>query len=43
VTFEHDLHLYLRRFTIDSTLGGTAAEHRQRLASMVRDSWGGGA
>jgi len=35
VTFEHDLHLYLRRFTVDRALAGTPAEHRQRLAALL--------
>ncbi len=35
VTFEHDLHLYLRRFTVDRALAGTPADHRQRLAAML--------
>ena len=33
VTFEHDLHLGLRRHTLDRTLYGTPAEHRQRVAA----------
>ncbi len=37
VTFEHDLHLYLRRFAVDRALAGTPAEHRQRLAAMLGD------
>ncbi len=36
VTFEHDLHLYLRRHTVDRALFGTPAEHRQRLADLVQ-------
>jgi alkylation response protein AidB-like acyl-CoA dehydrogenase len=35
VTFEHDLHLFLRRFTVDRALGGTPAVHRQRIAVML--------
>jgi len=35
VTFEHDLHLYLRRHTVDRALFGTPAEHRQRLCDFV--------
>ncbi|MGF7236365.1 MAG: acyl-CoA dehydrogenase family protein [Frankia sp.] len=35
VTFEHDLHLYLRRVTLDRALYGTPAEHRQRVANVV--------
>jgi alkylation response protein AidB-like acyl-CoA dehydrogenase len=33
VTFEHDLHLYLRRVVLGSGLFGTVAEHRQRLTT----------
>jgi alkylation response protein AidB-like acyl-CoA dehydrogenase len=32
VTFEHDLHLNLRRHTVNRALFGTPAEHRIRLA-----------
>lgn len=32
VTFEHDLHLNLRRHTVNRALHGTPAEHRVRLA-----------
>ena len=35
VTFEHDLHLYLRRITLDRVLYGTPADHRQRLATLL--------
>jgi alkylation response protein AidB-like acyl-CoA dehydrogenase len=35
VTFDHDLHLFLRRVTLDRGLYGTPAEHRQRLAALV--------
>jgi alkylation response protein AidB-like acyl-CoA dehydrogenase len=35
VTFDHDLHLFLRRVTLDRVLYGTPAEHRRRLASLV--------
>jgi alkylation response protein AidB-like acyl-CoA dehydrogenase len=35
VTFDHDLHLYLRRHTVNRVLYGTPAEHRQRLADVV--------
>jgi alkylation response protein AidB-like acyl-CoA dehydrogenase len=33
VTFEHDLHLYLRRFIVDRAQYGTPAEHRQMVAA----------
>ncbi len=35
VTFEHDLHLYLRRITWDRVVYGTPADHRQRLAALL--------
>ncbi|HXW33324.1 MAG TPA: acyl-CoA dehydrogenase family protein [Acidimicrobiales bacterium] len=35
VTFEHDLHLFLRRVTVNRLLYGTPAEHRQRVARKV--------
>ena len=34
VTFDHDIHLFLRRHTLNRTLYGTPAEHRQRLAAI---------
>ena len=34
VTFEHDLHLFLRRQTVNRALLGTPAEHRQRLTDL---------
>ncbi|HEX3796840.1 MAG TPA: acyl-CoA dehydrogenase family protein [Acidimicrobiales bacterium] len=35
ITFEHDLHLYLRRFTVNRSLAGTPAQHRQRIAALL--------
>ncbi len=35
VTFEHDLHLYLRRFTVNRALAGTPAEHLRRIGAML--------
>ena len=35
VTFEHDMHLYLRRVTLGSRLYGTVAEHRERLTAAL--------
>jgi alkylation response protein AidB-like acyl-CoA dehydrogenase len=35
VTWEHDLHLYLRRVTMDRQLMGTPAEHAECLASLM--------
>jgi alkylation response protein AidB-like acyl-CoA dehydrogenase len=37
VTFEHDLHLFVRRVTLNRALLGTPAQHRQRLASIVEE------
>jgi len=33
-TWEHDLHLYLRRAKVDEMLSGSAAEHYERLVSL---------
>ena len=35
VTYEHDLHLFLRRVTLNRALFGTPADHRQRIAAGV--------
>ncbi|HXN58903.1 MAG TPA: acyl-CoA dehydrogenase family protein [Acidimicrobiales bacterium] len=35
ITFEHDLHLFLRRLTVDRSLAGTPADHRQRIAAIA--------
>jgi len=35
LTFDHDIHFYLRRVVVNRTLYGTPAEHRHRLASIV--------
>lgn len=35
VTFEHDLHLFLRRSTVDRALLGTPAEHRRRITDLL--------
>ena len=35
VTWDHELHLYLRRVVLDRSLFGTPSEHRERIASMV--------
>src|SRR5581483_4589732 len=35
LTFEHDLHLYLRRHTVDRALYGTPQAHRQRLGETA--------
>jgi alkylation response protein AidB-like acyl-CoA dehydrogenase len=35
VTWEHDLHLYLRRATVDQALYGTPRDHRLRIADLA--------
>jgi len=35
LTYEHDLHLFLRRVALDRMLYGTPAEHHQRLADCA--------
>jgi alkylation response protein AidB-like acyl-CoA dehydrogenase len=35
VTFEHDLHLFLRRMTVNRSTAGTPAEHLQRIAALL--------
>ena len=35
VTWDHDLHLYIRRVTQDRALFGTPAEHRERIATFI--------
>ena len=36
VTFDHDLHLYLRRVVLGSHLHGTVADHRERLTAILQ-------
>jgi alkylation response protein AidB-like acyl-CoA dehydrogenase len=40
VTYEHDVHLFLRRHAVNRTLYGTPAQHRQRLADLVEQREG---
>jgi hypothetical protein len=42
VTFEHDLHLFLRRVTVNRALAGTPAEHRQRIGAIMSGREAGG-
>ena len=35
-TWEHDLHLYLRRAKVDATVLGTAEEHQVHVATLLR-------
>jgi alkylation response protein AidB-like acyl-CoA dehydrogenase len=37
VTFDHDMHLYLRRVIVNSLLFGTVSDHRQRLTTLLED------
>ncbi|MEW2397175.1 acyl-CoA dehydrogenase family protein [Streptomyces sp. NPDC046862] len=37
-TWEHDLHLYLRRATVDSLVHGTAAHHHERVLAYLEDA-----
>jgi alkylation response protein AidB-like acyl-CoA dehydrogenase len=34
VTFDHDIHLFLRRVTVNRALYGTPADHRQRITAL---------
>jgi alkylation response protein AidB-like acyl-CoA dehydrogenase len=40
ITWEHDLHLYLRRATVDRALWGTPEEHAERVAARLLDEAG---
>ena len=35
-TWEHDLHLFLKRAQLDQLSFGDAVEHRARLAALLR-------
>ena len=35
VTWDHDIHLYLRRATLNRALYGSPGEHRERIAALV--------
>jgi alkylation response protein AidB-like acyl-CoA dehydrogenase len=35
ITWEHDLHLYLRRVALHRSVHGTPAEHRDRIAELL--------
>lgn len=37
VTYEHDLHFYLRRVTLNRLLHGTSADHRRLIAAIQID------
>jgi alkylation response protein AidB-like acyl-CoA dehydrogenase len=34
LTYDHDIHLYLRRVTVDRVTYGTPADHRERIAAL---------
>ena len=36
VTFEHDLHLYLRRIVVNRAAFASPADHRRRLADLIQ-------
>ena len=38
VTFDHDLHLFLRRVTLNRALWGTPADHRLRLTALLEET-----
>ncbi len=38
VTYEHDIHLYLRRVSVDAVTHGSAADHRQRIVSLKEEA-----
>jgi alkylation response protein AidB-like acyl-CoA dehydrogenase len=38
VTWEHDMHLYLRRVTVNRALYGTPAEHRRLITNLLDGS-----
>jgi alkylation response protein AidB-like acyl-CoA dehydrogenase len=40
VTFEHDLHLYLRRLTVNRAMAGTPSEHRRHITGILDAGWG---
>ena len=35
VTYEHDVHLFLRRHTVNRALYGTPADHHRRLTDLL--------
>ena len=37
VTFDHDLHLFLRRVVCDAALVGTPSEHAARLTDILEE------
>ncbi|HEX4580195.1 MAG TPA: acyl-CoA dehydrogenase family protein, partial [Candidatus Dormibacteraeota bacterium] len=43
VTFDHDLHLYLRRLTVNRSVAGTPRDHLRRIARIVEARQGAAA
>jgi alkylation response protein AidB-like acyl-CoA dehydrogenase len=43
VTFDHNLHLYLRRLTVNRSVAGTPREHLRRIAGIVEARQGAAA
>ena len=41
-TWEHDMHLYLKRAQLDQVSYGDAAFHRDRIAAIAARAAGGG-
>jgi alkylation response protein AidB-like acyl-CoA dehydrogenase len=41
-TWEHDLHLFLKRAQLDQVTFGDAPFHRERLAALLRGRIAGG-
>jgi alkylation response protein AidB-like acyl-CoA dehydrogenase len=40
LTFEHDIHLFLRRVTVNRALFGTPSQHRQRITTIMESTRG---
>jgi len=40
LTYEHDLHLFLRRVTLNRTVLGTPSHHRRRIAALLAEDGG---
>ncbi len=36
VTWEHDLHFFIRRATVNQTMYGTPSDHRRRIADLIK-------
>jgi len=40
LTYEHDLHLFLRRVTLNRTILGTPSQHRRHIAAVLAEDGG---